>query len=303
MMRAWPRLATLPHRYPLLGQWELTCRCNLRCLMCYTDCFNSPEQVRRELSLTEILRIMGEIREAGCLELCLTGGEPLARTDFLDIYTHAKEKGFLVTVFTNGTLLTPEIADYWAQYPPWMIEIGFNGICEASFDRITRAPGSYVRCMAAIGMILERKLPLTLKTTGLTANRDEILRIKSWVGELARAHKTRIGYKFGSEIRAALDGCEGPCRHQLPQEEVAAIEQADADFRVERERQSEALRCHPADLCGGGGLRKFHIDAYGGLQLCSGNRRQSFDLRQGSFAEGFYQHFPDFPCPWRAVGV
>ena len=47
-----------------------------------------------------------EIKEAGCLYLLLTGGEPLLREDFPEIYTFAKHNGFLVTVFTNGTLLT-----------------------------------------------------------------------------------------------------------------------------------------------------------------------------------------------------
>src|SRR5881396_2360482 len=73
-------------RVPLTGQWELTCRCNLRCVMCYTDCFNHPENIRNELSTSEIIRIMDELAEAGCVELCLTGGEPLARPDFFDIY-------------------------------------------------------------------------------------------------------------------------------------------------------------------------------------------------------------------------
>src|SRR5437867_9119744 len=69
-------------RFPLSGQWELTCRCNLRCVMCYTDCFNTPERIRQELTLPEIVRIMDEIRGAGCLNLCLTGGERLVRRDF-----------------------------------------------------------------------------------------------------------------------------------------------------------------------------------------------------------------------------
>ena len=72
-------------RFPLSSQWEITCRCNLRCVMCYTDCFNTPDMLRQELSLREIVRIMDEIREAGCLELTLTGGEPLIRRDLPDL--------------------------------------------------------------------------------------------------------------------------------------------------------------------------------------------------------------------------
>src|SRR2546428_3467918 len=115
-----------PEACPPFCKWESTCRCNLHCVMCYTDCFNTPERIRQELTLPEIVRIMDEIQEAGCLELCLTGGEPLARKDFLDIYAYAKQKGFLLTVFTNGTLLTEKIADYWACSPPSMIEISFH---------------------------------------------------------------------------------------------------------------------------------------------------------------------------------
>ena len=89
-------LTVFPERYPLACQWEITCRCNLRCVMCYTDCFNTLDKLQQELSFPEILRIMDEIHEAGCLELCLTGGEPLVRKDFGDIYAYAKQKGFLV---------------------------------------------------------------------------------------------------------------------------------------------------------------------------------------------------------------
>ena len=288
-------------RFPLSGQWELTCRCNLRCIMCYTDCFNTPDMLRQELSFPEIVQIMDEIQEAGCLELCLTGGEPLARRDFLDIYGYAKEKGFLLTVFTNGTLMTPRIADYWVQYPPSMIEISFHGLTEKSFERITQGPGSYERCLEGIRLILERHLPLTLKTVGMTMNQDEVLRIKEYVAGLGREYSAKVQYKFGSDIRPRLDGSEDIYAYQLPEQDAIALEQADPEFRAERFRQDgqkEEMIRQGKPLCGGGQY-KFHIDAYGQLQLCSNNRRQSYDLRHGSFLEGFYKVLPQFPCPAR----
>ncbi len=288
-------------RFPLAGQWELTCRCNLRCVMCYTDCFNTPERIRLELRLPEIVRIMDEIHEAGCLELCLTGGEPVARKDFLDIYAYAKQKGFLVTVFTNGTLLTEKIADFWVQYPPSMIEISFHGLTKEPFERITQGPGSYERCLEGIRLILERHLPLTLKTTGMTVNRDEILKIKAYVDGLGRLYQTKVWYKFGSDIRQRLDGSEDVYEYQLPEQDVITIEQTDPEFRAERARQDRQMKerlQRGGSLCGSG-HRKFHIDAYGQLQLCSNNRRQSYDLRYGSFREGFYEVLPKFHCPRR----
>lgn len=285
-------------RFPLSGQWELTCRCNLRCVMCYTDPFNTPERIRQELNYQEIIRILDELQEAGCVELCLTGGEPLARKDFLDIYGYAKQKGFLLTIFTNGTLITPKIADYWLRYPPSMIEVSLHGLSREIFESVTDGPGSYDRCWAGIHLILERSLPLTLKTTGMTLNRDEVLQIKEYVKGLEK-----VSHKFGSDIRPRLDGGEDVFRYQLGKEEVEAIEQGDTEFSAERQRQEcqrEEMIRQGQNLCQGGQY-KFHIDAYGQLQLCSSNRRQSYDLRQGSFEEGFYQFLPHCPCPRRPL--
>ena len=64
-----------------------------------------------ELSTEEHYRLLDQLADAGCLWLLFTGGEIFARRDFLDIYTYAKQKGFLITLFTNGTLITPRIAD------------------------------------------------------------------------------------------------------------------------------------------------------------------------------------------------
>lgn len=284
----------------MLGQWELTCRCNLTCVMCYTDPFNTPDRIRDELTCPEILRILGELREAGCLELCLTGGEPLARPDFLEIYTRAKEMGFILTIFTNGTLITRRVADHLKRYTPRMIEVSFHGVTRDSFEGIAQRRGSYERCREGIRLLVERGLPLTIKTLGMTMNHDEVNGIKAWAGSLGGAR-----YQFGSVLRPRLDGSTDTERFQLSTERVRQIEQSDAEFRAERilqdRRYGESLR-RDGVRCGGGRYR-FHIDAYGRLQLCSENRRGGYDLRRGSFREGFFGALPAFPCPNRCDAV
>ena len=156
------KLDHLPERFPLVCQWEVTCRCNLHCVMCYTDCFNRPEFVRQELTTGDILRIMDEMAEAGTLELCLTGGEPMMRPDFFQIYEHAVRRGFLVTVFTNGTLITEAAAERFAACRPHRIEISLHGMTADTFERVTQGPGSHRRCLDGIRLLLERHLPVTL---------------------------------------------------------------------------------------------------------------------------------------------
>ena len=288
-MIAQDKLTHLPERFPYSCQWEITCRCNLHCVMCYTDCFNRPEAIRQELSTADILRIMDELAEAGTLELCLTGGEPLARPDFFQLYEHAIRCGFLVTVFSNGTLITEAHADRFAALRPHRIEISLHGMTRETFERITQGQGSYDRCLQAIGFLLDRQIPLVLKSTAMTVNQQEILDVKRYVESLGT-----VRYKLGEEMRPELDGGAGPFQYALSEQDLAELNQRDPDLWRDACRR-DSLDQSPCRS----GMQSFHIDAYGQLQLCSGNRRQSYDLRTGSFPAGFFEALPAFFCDWK----
>ena len=82
---------------------EISRRCPLKCVHCYNNLpMGDMDAKRGELTYSEHCRILDELAEAGCLWILYTGGEIFARKDFLDIYTYAKKKGFLITLFTNG---------------------------------------------------------------------------------------------------------------------------------------------------------------------------------------------------------
>lgn len=284
------KLHHLPERFPVACQWEITCRCNLHCVMCYTDCFNRPDLIREELTTSDMLRIMDEMADAGTLELCLTGGEPMIRPDFFRIYDHAIHRGFLVTVFTNGTLITEAAADRFAALRPHRIEISLHGLTKDTFERITQGTGSYHRCLDGIKLLIDRQVPLTLKSTAMTLNQHEILAIKQYVASLGS-----VGYKLGEEMRPELDGGAGPFHYALSEGDLRILNQQDEDLWKESCQQSrtELSPCRS-------GMQRFHIDAYGKLQLCSGNRMQSYDLRNGSFRKGFFEVMPTFACEWKA---
>lgn len=283
------KLSHLPARFPVACQWEITCRCNLHCVMCYTDCFNRPELIRQELTTADSLRILDEMADAGTLELCLTGGEPLIRPDFFQLYDHAVRSGFLVTVFTNGTLITASVADRFAALRPHRIEISLHGLTKETFERITQGTGSFDRCFDGIRLLLDRQIPLTLKSTAMTLNQHEILAIKQYVTSLGS-----VGYKLGEEMRPELDGGASPFQYALSEEALHSLNRRDDRLHEESSRQQQAAP-PPCQS----GMQRFHIDAYGGLQLCSGNRQQRYDLRTGSFREGFFDALPTFACEWK----
>src|ERR1700722_5241974 len=166
-------------RIPINGTIEVTRRCPLTCLHCYNNLPLQDLDARAsELTYEEHCRILDEIVEAGCLWLLYTGGEIFARKDFLDIFTYAKRRGLLITLFTNGTLITPKIADYLTQYRPFGIEITLYGRTEETYERLTGVSGSYAKCLQGIKLLMERKLPLKLKTVAVTVNKHEIWEMK-----------------------------------------------------------------------------------------------------------------------------
>ena len=304
-------------RFPLNGQWELTCRCNLHCVMCYTDPLNQPARILQELSTTEILRILDEIAKEGCLNLVLTGGEPLARPDFFEIYEAAHAKGIFLTVFTNGTLITEKTADRFAQFPPERIEISLHGMSRPIFEKITTGKGSFDRCLKAIDLLMERKIPLTLKTTAMTLNETEILAVKKYADRLKTAGDVR--FRLSEKVRRRLVGFDsansssllrGRALPALDIDDVSQFQVSEDSLRKMESQDEELIRAHLEELessktpytCASQ-FHSFHIDAYGRLQMCSGNRRGNYDLRKGSFREGFYQAMPHFPCAFKIAGT
>ena len=274
-------------RIPIVGSLEVTFRCNLRCVHCYVAYGHNGIPGQTELTYTEIRGILDQIVDEGCLWLLLTGGEPLLRPDFLNIYTYAKRKGLLVTLFTNGTLITPRIADYLADWRPFKVEITLYGRTQETYERITGIPGSYERCMRGIDLLLERGVPLKLKTMLMTLNKHELWDIKAYAESLG------VEFRFDPMMNAGLDGSKEPLAFRLSPEEVVQFDLGDAKRLEEWQEFSDRFRGVQANprylyVCSAG-LHSFHIDPYGELSMCLISRVPSYDLRQGSFSEGWQE--------------
>jgi radical SAM protein with 4Fe4S-binding SPASM domain len=277
-------------RYPSNGTIEVTRRCPLTCAHCYNNLPMSDSAARRsELTFEEHCRILDEITEAGCLWLLFTGGEIFARKDFLDIYTYAKSKGLLITLFTNGTLMTPEIADYLVEWRPFAIEITLYGRTRETYERLTGIPGSFDRCIRGIELLLERKLPLSLKTVAVTINRHEIWDMKRYAEE-----ELGVGFKFDALMSPRIDCSQSPLAVRLTPQESVELDLQDP-VRVSEwkkfaekfggpvnnpEHSDEIYHC-------GGGLNSFAIDPQGRMSICVLSHFDTYDLRQGSFSEGW----------------
>jgi radical SAM protein with 4Fe4S-binding SPASM domain len=288
------RLQPEERRIPIEGTLETTFRCNLNCVHCYVNEPAASRTVqRRELPTARLIALLDEIAAAGTLSLLLTGGEPLLRPDFPEVYLAALRRGLLVTVFTNGTLVTERIAELFAEYTPERVEVSVYGMTPGTYERITRTPGAHARCMAGIARLTARRIPLKLKTMAMTWNRHEIGPMREY------ARRGGADFVFDGLLNPRVDcGANRNTELQLGADQLLALDFGDrartAELRAFCERFARPEAAGPDDrlfTCGAG-QTAFTVDPCGRLQMCQLLRRSWFDIRHAGFAEGWNGFFP-----------
>lgn len=269
-------------RVPLQVSIEVTRRCPLECLHCYNNLPMSDLGARqRELSKEEHFRLLDELVDMGCFWILYTGGEIFARKDFLEIYTYAKKKGFLITLFTNGTIVNEQIADYLAEWPPFAIEITLYGRTRETYEALTAVPDSYDRCLRGVRLLKERGLPLKLKTVATSVNKHEVVAMGQFAEE-----ELGVEFKMDGQINPRIDCSQSPLAVRLTPEELVALDmsmpKAMSEYRRlakhDLENPAPRARIDTVYYCGGG-MNSFAINAYGEMSICVISQQETFDIR------------------------
>ena len=131
---------------PIGGNFELTARYNFDCPMCYVHLKQEDIEAQgRELTAQQWIDIARQARDAGMVFALLTGGEPFVRKDFFEIYHAMKELGLLISINSNGSMLSGPILEKLLEDPPFRINISlyggsnetYCGMCgQPAFDRV-----------------------------------------------------------------------------------------------------------------------------------------------------------------------
>lgn len=191
-------LQTIPQRIPVDGTFELTVRCNLHCKMCLFrhDDSENPKLLNEEMTAAEWIDMADQAAKAGTLSLLITGGEPMIRKDFCEIWEGIYRKGFLITLYTNATLVTPEIMETLRKYPPHKIGVTIYGASPETYQEVCGNGDAFTK--AVHGMHELQKLPsiMEFRTTIIKQNYGDIDAIEDLVhrefGQDTRLIQTRV---------------------------------------------------------------------------------------------------------------
>ena len=252
-------------RQPAMGAFELTADCNLSCRMCYVRPDRAAVRPSAELSASAWGSLTREAVDEGLVFLLLTGREPFLRPDFFELYEPLTHLGLMITLFTNGTLITPAVAERLAQAPPSRTEITLYGATAATYEAVTGVPGSYARCCDGIEALVGQRVPLGLKTTITRQNVGELEAMREM------AHSWGLPFMGGWLLTRRPDGNPSEvdqCR--LSAGDCIALEatdQASADDWTEAALRGPTAHDGSNYYCGAG-RGAFVVNPAGEMNVC-----------------------------------
>jgi len=288
-------VARLP-RIPLRGTIDLTYRCNNNCRHCWLRLPPDPGGAAGELTAGEIRRLVDDARAMGCREWFVSGGEPMLRPDFPEIFADITAKSAWYTLNTNGTLITPEIARLLRRKGTKLVAL--YGATAEIHDAVTRNPGSFEALRRGVAYLREAGAGFSVQVVPMKTNISQyaaMIRLAESWSPIWRLGATWLYFSASgdpvknAEIRAErldparvveLDGVGGAGSGALGDDAASA--------------------CGTTPSSGGlyanclAGRRDFHVDPYGGMSFCGFVKDPALrlDLRTMSFAEAWDTRLP-----------
>ena len=168
---------------PVSGSFELTAACNFNCETCYIHGTGAAPRTDGEPSAADWLEIGRQAAAAGTVFLLLTGGEPLLRPDFAEIYTGLKKLGLMVSVNTNGSLLTGETAALFIKSPPVRLNVSLYADSADGYRAFCGVP-AYETVLANLRRMRENGVEVKLNISFTQRNADKIAQLEALTREL-----------------------------------------------------------------------------------------------------------------------
>jgi len=314
-------------RLPLQGSIDLTYRCNNDCRHCWLRVPPGSPERKLELTLEEIKAVVNEARHMGCRRWSISGGEPMLRPDFEEIFDYITSKSASYSLNTNGSLITPRIAQRLTKKGSKMVAL--YGATARVHDHITRQPGSFEATLQGFAYLKEAGAGFIVQLVPMRDNYHELDKMVELAASLSPRWRFGAAWlylsaagdlKKNKEIRQQrlspeevveidkpdvpyVEWIEGKCEH--PPSDVehgpAANGQgrANGDHRsLEGTRTEDHRYRHSVDdrlfaSCIAG-RRDFHIDPYGKMSFCCFVKDPAlrYDLKRGTFKECWEEFIP-----------
>ena len=283
-------------RLPLEGSIDLTYRCNNSCRHCWVSLpVTSPEK-KNELSFDQITGIVDEARTMGCRKWAISGGEPMLRPDFPEIFDYITRKSVSYSLNTNGTLVNPHIARLMTKKGSKMVAL--YGATAEVHDHITGTAGSFHGVLQGFAYLKEAGAAFTVQIVPM---KDNYFQLNAMI-RLAESisPRWRIGASW-LHLSASGDSERNReiLRQRLDPADVIGLDQPDPSCE-EVTGEKDGLGGPHSEEDGRlfascvATRRYFHLDPYGQMSFCPFLRDAAllYDLKRGTFQQCWEDFIP-----------
>ena len=273
------------NRVPLSVTFEITPRCNFRCIHCYLGHHRDEIQ---ELSTEQIKYILDELSENGTLFVTFTGGECMLRKDFPELYMYAKRKGFMVCVFTNAFTLNSELFRLFEEYPPFFVDVSLYGASNETYKTVTGVSNGFDRVIENLKELKKRNIEFGIKTPLFKQNIDDYEAMCKICEDLS------VKYRFSFALSPTLDKEDYPVSYMVSPETMIRLESEDPIYREMGENYAsitnewgdafDAGEFVPLYICAPGANDVF-INYKGEAMPCASFRSEAQSILEKHFSE------------------
>jgi mycofactocin radical SAM maturase len=178
------KYADWPLSAPVNLTWEITRKCNLKCVHCLSA---SRDDSPGELAFDECKPIVDQLSALQVFEINFGGGEPLLKEYFLPLLRYIHQKGIVTCISTNGTVLTDEAVDLFTSNPLVNVQVSLDGATPAVNDAI-RGRGTFRRILKGIERLAGKNFALSINTVVTSLNFMQLSQLK----EMAASYGARL---------------------------------------------------------------------------------------------------------------
>ncbi|MFH1783021.1 MAG: radical SAM protein [Candidatus Omnitrophota bacterium] len=285
-------------RIPLEASIDLTYRCNNNCRHCWNRIPGNSKKEKEELSLEEIKNIASEARSLGTRKWLISGGEPMLRQDFIDIFDYLTSHSKSFHLNTNGTLITPKIAKVFKKRRG-AIMVALYGGDKKVHDHITRNPGSFEQALRGFRYLKEEGVRFIVQLIPMKDNFHQIDKMKELAKSLSDVYRIGASWLFGS---GCAERNKEIFKQRLPAEVVVDLDKPDMSYDNNGFDPEEEVKKEESCSINTKGIfsscidmrRNFHIDPCGKMSFCSFviGPELRYDLKSGTLKDAWENFIP-----------
>ena len=257
-----PRLASL--------QFELTSRCNERCIHCYIP--NGKKNAGFDMSFERFKYILDQYAEMGGLQVTLSGGEALMNKDIVKMLWYCREKDMQISLLTNLISLKEELIPILKDVNISLIQVSLYSMNAEKHDFITTVKGSFEKTKTAIEKLHNADIPVQISCPIMKANKDGYDEVMKYAQRLRM--KAQTDYIMMAQADLNTSNLANRISIEETEKVIRDIMENDVDYQTETLAQEPLSSISEEEftemsLCGAG-LNDLCVTVNGDIYPCAG---------------------------------